>query len=53
MIRALSDYYLTKEAAKEHLFIVNYSNLDMKILQEACEIIYECLKKDGVERTCF
>ena len=43
-IRALSDYYLTKEKRREHYLIMNYSNIDIELLPEACERIYECLK---------
>lgn len=44
MIRSLSEYYLREEQAKEHLYIINYSNLNEEILSEACELIYGCLE---------
>ena len=44
MIRSLSEYYLREEQAKEHLYIINYSNLNEEILSEACEVIYGCLE---------
>lgn len=43
LIQALSDFYLTETETKEHLFIINYSNLNMEDFPEVCEIIYECL----------
>lgn len=40
---ALSAYYLTDRNVKEHQFILNYSNVDLERLPEACERIYECI----------
>lgn len=40
---ALSDYFLTDEDITEHRFILNYSNVDLKVLPKACEIISECI----------
>lgn len=38
-IRALSDYYFTKEECRQHLFLVNYSNLSSQKVFEAMQII--------------
>lgn len=43
-MKALSAYYLTPNPESQHLFILNYSNIDLDILPKACEIIYECLE---------
>lgn len=40
---ALSEYYLKNNNVKEHKFILNYSNVDLEILPEACEKIYNCI----------
>ncbi|MDD5937339.1 MAG: PLP-dependent aminotransferase family protein, partial [Clostridiales bacterium] len=42
-IIALSEYYLTNSNRKEHNYILNYSNVDLELLPEACERIYECI----------
>lgn len=42
-IIALSEYYLNDHNVKEHKFILNYSNVDLELLPEACERIFECL----------
>ena len=42
-IKSLSEYYLRAGKAKEHLYIINYSNLNEDILRDACEQIYACL----------
>ena len=42
-IKSLSEYYLRDGKAKEHLYIINYSNLNEDILRDACEQIYACL----------
>lgn len=43
-MKALSEYYFTPDPEREHYFIVNYSNLDLSKIPEACEIIYESLR---------
>ena len=43
-INTLSDYYMTNENIREHLFILDYSNIQIEKLSEACEIIYQCIK---------
>ncbi|MDD6400049.1 MAG: PLP-dependent aminotransferase family protein [Lachnospiraceae bacterium] len=40
-VEALSDYYLTEEKEKQHLFIVNYSNLNEEKIDDAIKIIEE------------
>ena len=42
-IRALSEYYFTDHAGKEHYFIMNYSHIDISRMPEACEAIYNSL----------
>ena len=42
-IKALSAYNLTKVGEKEHLFIINYSNIDVTQLARAFAIIDSCL----------
>lgn len=42
-IRALSEYYFTAHAGKEHYFIMNYSHIDIRRMPEACEAIYNSL----------
>lgn len=38
-IRALSEYYLAPARKQEHLFIMNYSDIDMEKIEEAIEEI--------------
>ena len=38
-MRTLSEYYFTDEKEKQHLFIVNYSNLDEKEAKKVVELI--------------
>lgn len=40
---ALSEYYLTHQNVKEHLYILNYSNVDLELLPTACENIYSLM----------
>ena len=42
-IKALSDYFFDESHEKQHLFIINYSNLDENAAQKALEIIGELL----------
>lgn len=43
---ALSSCYLTPNPVSQHLFILNYSNIDLEALPKACEIINNCLEKE-------
>lgn len=43
-MRALSEYYLTGDKKREHMYIINYSNINLDRIDEACIKIYECLK---------
>lgn len=45
LIRALSEYYLAPKDIKEHMFIVNYSNIAKDHLAKACDVICGCLEK--------
>ena len=38
-IRSLSDYYFTDDKRKEHLFIMNYSNIEKEKIKKALDII--------------
>ena len=38
-IKALSDYYFTDQERKDHMFIVNYSNLDIDNIKEAMDCL--------------
>lgn len=42
-VRPLSEYYFTPERSKEHYFIINYSNIDLSIFPDSCEMIYDCI----------
>ncbi|MCR5546280.1 MAG: PLP-dependent aminotransferase family protein [Lachnospiraceae bacterium] len=42
-IDTISDYYMTKNKIKEHMFILDYSNIQIEKLAEACEIMYNCM----------
>ncbi|MBM7686158.1 PLP-dependent aminotransferase family protein [Defluviitalea raffinosedens] len=43
-MKALSEYYLEPEKSKPHYFIINYSNIDISKISEACETIYSILE---------
>ena len=38
-IQSLSEFYLSDEGAKEHYFIINYSNIDLNKFTQVSEII--------------
>lgn len=44
-IKALSEYYLERDKSKPHYFIINYSNINVDKMAEACEAIYSVLNK--------
>lgn len=43
-MKALSEYYMSGNGIKQHYFILNYSNIDMERLSDACSKIYECVE---------
>ena len=43
-INTLSDYYMTKKQVRQHLFIMDYSNIQMDKLSEAFDIMYQCIQ---------
>lgn len=42
-IKFLSDYELTKDTVEQHLFILNYSNIELEKLKGAFDLIFECI----------
>lgn len=42
-IQAVSDYYFEKTDRVQHLFIINYSNLDELAFQDAVEVVYNII----------
>ena len=42
-LQAVSDYYVPSDKSREHYFIINYSNIDVKLAREGFDQIYECL----------
>lgn len=42
-IRSLSDYYFTEDEKKEHLFIINYSNIEKSKIKKALEVINDII----------
>lgn len=42
-MRALSEYYFTKENERSHLFIINYSNIEEEKVSQAVKLIEEIL----------
>nr|WP_027871196.1 PLP-dependent aminotransferase family protein [[Eubacterium] cellulosolvens] len=44
-IRALSDYYFTKENVRQHCFIVNYSNLGEEEVRMVMELMKEMIRE--------
>lgn len=42
-INALSDYYMNNHQVREHMFILDYSNIQIEQLAEACDVIYQCI----------
>ncbi|NLM14116.1 MAG: PLP-dependent aminotransferase family protein [Epulopiscium sp.] len=44
-MKALSEYYLEPAKSKPHYFIINYSNIDVDKVAEACEAIDSVLNK--------
>ncbi|MCR5144495.1 MAG: PLP-dependent aminotransferase family protein [Lachnospiraceae bacterium] len=42
-INALSDYYMNNHHVREHMFILDYSNIQIEQLAEACDVIYQCI----------
>ena len=42
-MKALSDYYFTENKDKEHLFIINYSNLEIEKMQLALPVVEELI----------
>ena len=45
-IQSLSEFYLSDEGAKEHYFIINYSNIDLNKFSEISEIICNLICED-------
>jgi GntR family transcriptional regulator/MocR family aminotransferase len=46
LLQPLSEYYYGNEKIREHLYIINYSNIDIEMLPEACNSIFESLDCD-------
>ena len=42
-IQSLSEFYLSDEGAKEHYFIINYSNIDLNKFTQVSEIIFSLI----------
>lgn len=42
-LQAVSDYCVPSDKSREHYFIINYSNIDVKLAREGFDQIYECL----------
>lgn len=42
-IRALSEYFLTSDKKSNHLFLLNYSNIDVTKLEDAFKTMYEII----------
>ena len=45
-IQSISEFYLSDEGAKEHYFIINYSNIDLNKFSEISEIICNLICED-------
>lgn len=45
-ILSLSDYYFTDNEKKEHLFIINYSNINEQKIKKVIEIINAIIEKE-------
>lgn len=43
-IQALSEYFFTNDVEKEHYFIVNYSNIELDKISQACDALYEVIR---------
>ena len=44
LMNTLSDYYMTNRGKQEHMFILDYSNIEIEELSEACEIMADCIR---------
>lgn len=49
LIKPLSDYYLNDSCKNEHVFVINYSNLELEWMERACKEIYKCISSQGAE----
>lgn len=44
-IKALSEYYFTESESRKHMFIVNYSNIDVESIEEAMKHLLVALRE--------
>ncbi|MCR4902747.1 MAG: PLP-dependent aminotransferase family protein [Butyrivibrio sp.] len=42
-IHSLSEYYMTENEIREHQFLLDYTNINIEELSQACECIYDCI----------
>ncbi|WP_025021227.1 PLP-dependent aminotransferase family protein [Ligilactobacillus equi] len=49
-LTSMAAYYLTPEHVSQHLFIINYSNINTDKLHDACQKLTEIIKKGAIRK---